>query len=287
MDRTSVIILVVAALLMVFWGDLVDKIVPPSPRKSIPLDVNGTGAGNNATAETNKAPVIGPIDGNQTQPEGNGKLPENNGTVIPKANNATTPAPILKPQKPEITQTLEAGPAEFIFTTRGGGISEVLLRDHPIDTSKASSATNRVALNRGAPLPIFALWGTNQSLTLTGREDYTLAPIGEGNKTKGWQASLEAGNGIRIIKEFMPTDGFLMTNVVVKIQNLSTNQVMVPSLHVALGSSTPAGMGKLSDAMYHGVFWFDGNEDTHYEEGDFANRMGMFSRHPSGAIHHR
>ena len=70
MDRTSVIILVVAALLMVFWGDLVDKIVPPSPRRSIPLDVNGTGAGNNATGKTNKAPVIGPIDGklNAIQP---------------------------------------------------------------------------------------------------------------------------------------------------------------------------------------------------------------------------
>ncbi len=278
MDRNAILILVVAALLMVFWGDLVDKIVPPSPRRSIPLDVNGTGAGNNATVNTNQAPVIGPVEGNQTQLEGNGTRPENNGTVIPEANaTATAPLPVLKPQKPETTQSVEAGPAEFIFTSRGGGISEVLLRDHPIDTGKPSSATNRVALNRGEVLPLFALWGTNQTLTLTGREDYTLAPIGEGNTTKGWRATLEAGNGIKIIKEFMPTDGFLMTNVVVKIQNLSTNQIMVPSLHVALGSSTPAGMGKLSDAMYHGVFWFDGNEDTHYEQGDFANRtLGCF-----------
>ena len=61
MDRNAILILVVAALLMVFWGDLVDKIVPPSPRKNIPLDVNGTGGGNNATVNTNQAPVIGPI----------------------------------------------------------------------------------------------------------------------------------------------------------------------------------------------------------------------------------
>ena len=270
MDRTSVIILVVAALLMVFWGDLVDKIVPPSPRKNIPLDVNATG-------NTNQV-VIRAVEGNQTQPEDNGTRTENKGTVIPGANNATTPAPILKPQKPEITQSLEAGPAEFIFTSKGGGISEVLLRDHPIDTSKASSATNRVALNRGASLPVFALWGTNQFLHLTGREDYILEPIGA---TKGWRATLEAGNGLKIIKEFTPTDGFLMPNVVLKIQNLSTNQVMVPSLHVGLGSSTPAGMGKLSDPMYHGVFWFDGSEDTHYEEGDFANRTwGCFPGTP-------
>ena len=267
MDRNAILILVVAALLMVFWGDLVDKIVPPSPRRNIPLDANGTGAGNNATVNTNRTPVIGPIDGNRTQPEGNGTAPEANAT-------APAPLPVLKPQKPEIIQSTDAGTAKFIFTSRGGGIAEVQLRDHPIDTSKSKSVTNRVALNRGAPLPVFALWGTNQFLHLTGREDYTLEPIGA---TKGWRATLEAGNGLKIIKEFTPTGGFLMPNVVLKIQNHSTNQVMVPSLHVALGSSTPAGMGKLSDAMYHGVFWFDGNEDTHYEQGDFANRtLGCF-----------
>ncbi len=271
MDRNAILILVVAALLMVFWGDLVDKIVPPSPRKNIPLDVNGTGGGNNATGETNQAPVTGQIDGNGTQPEGNGTAPEANAT-------APAPLPVLKPQKPEIIQSVDAGTAKFIFTSRGGGIAEVQLRDHPIDTSKGKSVTNRVALNRGAPLPVFALWGTNQFLHLTGREDYKLEPIGA---TKGWRATLEAGNGLRIIKEFTPTDGFLMPNVVLRIQNRSTNQVMVPSLHVGLGSSTPAGMGKLSDAMYHGVFWFDGNEDTHYEQGDFANRtLGCFPGTP-------
>ena len=271
MDRNAILILVVAALLMVFWGDLVDKIVPPSPRRNIPLDANGTGAGNNATVNTNRTPVIGPIDGNRTQPEGNGTAPEANAT-------APAPLPVLKPQKPEIIQSTDAGTAKFIFTSRGGGIAEVQLRDHPIDTSKSKSVTNRVALNRGAPLPVFALWGTNQFLHLTGREDYTLEPIGA---TKGWRATLEAGNGLKIIKEFTPTGGFLMPNVVLKIQNHSTNQVMVPSLHVGLGSSTPAGMGKLSDAMYHGVFWFDGNEDTHYEQGDFANRtLGCFPGTP-------
>jgi len=285
MDRTAVIILVVAALLMVFWGDLVDKIVPPSPRRNISQDVNGPGAGNNATVNTNQV-VIRAVEGNQTQPEGNGKRPENNGAVIPQANNAAITAPILKPQKPEVTKSLESGPAEFIFTSRGGGISEVLLRDHPIDTSKPTSATNRVALNRGGDLPLFALWstGTNQSLMLTGREDYTLEPTGTGGSTKGWRATYDdnsTGGIIRVIKEFIPTDGFLMTNVVLRIQNLSTNQILVPSLHVALGSSTPAGMGKLSDAMYHGVFWFDGTEDTHYEMGDFANNtLGCFPGTP-------
>ena len=267
MDRNAIIILLVAALLMVFWGDLVDKIVPPPPpRQNIQAD-------GNATVNTNQAPMIGPIDGNGTQPEGNGTAPEANAT-------APVPLPVLKPQKPEIIKAVNAGSAEFIFTSRGGGISEVLLRDHPIDTSKATSATNRVALNRGAPLPIFALWGTNEFLRLTGREDYKLEPIGA---TKGWRATLEAGNGLKIIKEFTPTDGFLMPSVVIKLQNLSTNQVMVPlpPLHVSLGTSTPAGMGKLSDSMYHGLFWFDGNEDYHYEQGDFANRtLGCFPGTP-------
>ena len=62
MDRTAVIILVVAALLMVFWGDLVDKIVPPSPRRNISQDVDGPGAGNNATVNTNQV-VIRAVEG--------------------------------------------------------------------------------------------------------------------------------------------------------------------------------------------------------------------------------
>jgi len=267
MDRNAVIILVVAALLMVFWGDLVDNIVPPTPRKILSED-NKTAAGN-ATVNTNKPlvipPVIKPVEGNGT-------------ALVPPV------IPVL-PQKPEVRKSVDTGAATFVFTSKGGGLAEVQLHDHLIDTGGAQTETNRVALNRGAAGPVFMLWGANESMSLTGREDYTLEPMGESNTRKGWRATLETGNGLRIIKEFTPTGKFLMTNVVIRIQNLSTNQAMIPELHVGLGTSTPSGMGKLSDPMYHGMFWFDGNDDTHLEPGDFANRtLGCFPGTPMEKI---
>ena len=275
MDRNAIIILVVAALLMVFWGDLVDKIVPPAPRV-ISSEDNKTVAGN-ATVPIPK-PVTRPVDGNGTRPEGNATAPEGNATAL-------IPPPGIKPQLPEVRQSVETDTATFVFTSKGGGLAEVQLHDHLIDTGGAQSDTNRVALNRGAPGPVFMLWGANEFLNLTGREDYKLEPMGEGNTRKGWRATLETGNGLRIIKEFTPTGEFLMTNVVIRIQNLSANQVMIPELHVGLGTSTPAGVGKLSDPMYHGMFWFDGNDDTHLEPSDFANRtMGCFPGTPMEVI---
>ena len=287
MDRKGIFILVGAVLLMFLWPALVDKVIPPPPRTA-PFDHNATLG--NATVNTNTAPVTPPAAGNATASEGNGTVPEGNGTA--PENNGTVvqpvPRPVLHPQAPETLRSFKGEDAEYIFTSRGGGIKEVRLNEHPIDTGGLNPngnevpEDNRVALNHGAPLPVFALWGTNQLLSLTGMESYDLEAIPGDDEPAGFRAvHTHKASGLKIVKEFRPGAGFEMTNVVLRIENHSTNQVVLPSLHIGLGTSTPAGMGKMSDPMYHGTFWFDGTTDTHWEMGDFANStLGCFPGTP-------
>ncbi len=309
MDRNGILILVVAALLFFLMQGMVDDLFPPPARQSaspnnatVPLGNNATAlAGNNGTA---------PAGNNGTALAGNNGTPPagNNGTAIKPAApsrvfrgvqlakkdaNATDANAV----KPSVRTSKEA---DIFFTESGGAISIVRLNGHIANITETaknkSKKDKRVGLNLGVPEPIFKLSTGNvaintgdgeKTLLLTGEEKYTFKDdVNTAIRTATAELldGPEANRTVKIIKEFPALTGFMMSNVVVKIRNDSPHPVRLPPVRLSLGAATDTGIST-SDAMYNGVFLFNGADAIHWDQGDFANRtMGCFPGTPIPAF---
>lgn len=248
MDRKSVIVLIVCVLLFLSWPYLVNKLFPPKPLPP--------GATNNVALATNQAAL---------------------GTNVPVLSAATnvpaaTSAPPVKPSAPEELQVIDTPEAFYTFTTHGGGLKQVELKEfqESVTCQNKEKPGKLAALNKRGFVPVLALIG---DAALQGDGVYKLSKTEGG----GMRAEKELPGGLFIIKEFQPTSNYLVA-AKMRIENRGQQPISVAAHQVVVGTAAPVGLDE--DPTYLGVYWYNHAEkkDQHVDQGYFANRtLGCFS----------
>lgn len=250
MDRKSVIILVVCVLLFLSWPYLVNKLFPPQPLPP--------GATNNVTLATNQAVL---------------------GTNVPAVSSSTNPPAVAptptaprKPDAPEEVIVLENPEARYIFTSHGGGLKQVELKEYleSVTCDKKKKTETVAALNKRGSVPVLALLG---DASVQGDTVYQLTKTPAG----GVRAEKELSGGLIVIKEFQPTSNYLVS-ARVRVENRAQTPASFAAHQVMVGTAAPVGLDE--DPSYLGVYWYDQAEkdDHHVDQSYFANRtLGCFS----------
>jgi YidC/Oxa1 family membrane protein insertase len=248
MDRKSIIVLVVCVLLFVSWPYLVNKLFPPKPLPP--------GATNAVALVTNQSAL---------------------GTNIPMLSAATnfpstTPAPLVKPSAPEELQVVETPEALYTFTTHGGGLKHIELKEYQesVTCRNKKKPGNFATLNKRGFVPVLALLG---DASLQGDGVYRLTKTASG----GVRAEKELPGGLFITKEFQPTSNFLVS-VSMRFENRGQQPINVPTHHVVVGTAVPVGLDEVP--TYLGVYWYNqaDKKDKHVDQSYFANRtLGCMS----------
>src|SRR5437899_576232 len=187
MDRKSIIILIICGALFLLWAELVPKLYPPPvpPRRT-----------------------------NQTVTASATNLPPANLTA---ATNLPPPPPSAEqakatPSAPEEFLVTDNADARYTFTTYGGGLKLIELKEYPEDVScrgKQPPGAHRLAsLNTLAPEAVLnALGGLEGGA-------FKLAKIEDG----GVRAERTLASGVAIVKEFRPTSNYLV-NATIRLAN--------------------------------------------------------------------
>ncbi|MGP8198497.1 MAG: membrane protein insertase YidC [Limisphaerales bacterium] len=249
MDRKSIIILAVAVLLLLGLSPIVDHLFPPKP---VPAGL---------TALTNAPP---------------GKAPATAASAPAFAEPVPAPAvPLVLPSAPEETLTLTNQDLIFHFTSHGGGLKWISLKNYPAIISRTKDTfteTNMAALNSKAPAPIMALLGSN-------------APQGDNyfHLTRNGQvvtAEKTLSNGLRVVKEFDVGTNYLFT-ASLRLENTRAQPLAIPAREVVIGTATP--IGPLDDPTTLGTYWYNGLKAQNIRQAWFANRtLGCI---PAGPPH--
>jgi YidC/Oxa1 family membrane protein insertase len=182
-----------------------------------------------------------------------------------------TPAPA-----PEVTLAVSNRDLVFHFTSRGGGLKEVGLRNyHAVVHSSlpAQDERNFAALNSKAPVPILATLGDSAA----GGDDFTLTQPSNGIV----RAERTLANGLRVVKEFNIGDGgtnYLFT-AKMRLENTTAANLAVLPREVVVGTATA--IGPLDDMTTLGVIWYNGTKSADIGASWFANRtLGCFPGTP-------
>lgn len=245
MDRKSVIVLFVSFILMIGWYWLVNRWYPQRPA---PQRTNSFGS------------VTNPV------------VPETN---LP-ASVSRTPTPrtpegmLIKSDAPERLVVMENDSLRCTFTSHGGGLKLIELKNYPESVacrSRNGHLTKKLAmLNTKAPAPAFALLGSE---TLQGDGDFNLS------KTDGGvRAEKTLPNGVQLVKEFRLGTNYLVV-ATVRLENRAREPVQLPAQELVIGTATP--LGPNDSAMQMAMEWYDGVKVQSVSEPWFANRtLGCF-----------
>lgn len=259
MDRKATLILIVSFGLLMLWYPLTNRLYPPRPTPA----TNQVAFGTNRLAATNAS------------------LPQ---AAISAANQAGTPAspiPGVPPAAPlsaedavaEQTLKLENEDGIYTFSSKGGGLKLVELKQFPqvVDCGKSGSNTNALAsLNTKVSTPILAV------LTGEGAADLSNYTLSERGGIVSAERAL--GNGIWIVKRFLLSSNYLV-NAVVRHENRGEEPAVMPSHGVALGAATPIGLK--DESLHLGFEWYNGDKAERETRAWFDNRtLGCFPGTP-------
>lgn len=256
MDRKSIIILVVSALLLMAWYPLTNRLFPPVP---VPKT-------NTVSRATNTAAGA----------DGTNGLAASSGSVPNSAAIATPAATVIQPPEKEETLALETPEAIYTFSSYGGGLKLVELKKFA-DTvncfGKKKANTNAFAsLNTRAPVPAFTVISDFVSTNL---ESFRLYKTGDVVR-----AERSLPNGLTLIKEFRPGSNY-MVQASVRYENHATQAVNLPEREFVVGTSTP--VGHRDESQMLGLEWYNGRGAEKITEPWFQNQtMGcsMFGGNP-------
>lgn len=242
MDRKTIIILILSVALLFLWPFLTNKLFPPVPKSTNQLTLSTNVSTNAITVSTNE-------------------------TTVPTSQPNTAVAeqqPLVTASTPEEFVDLETKDTLFRFSSYGGGLIAVQLKDYPATikcNDKEVSPTNRVTLNAGASIPVMALLG---GAALQGDGVYQLAKT-----ANGVQAEKALSNGLKVTKNFSLGSNYLAT-VTLRIENTSGQPIELPTNEVAIGTATA--LGAHDDPTRLGIYWYDGNKKHAVDESWFANK---------------
>jgi YidC/Oxa1 family membrane protein insertase len=252
MDRKSLLILLVSFVLLTLWYPLVNRFFPPKPAPKTAF-TNGLGTNFLASA-TNPATKL---------------LKTNDALPAASLSAVNVPPPSLREEE----LTLENGDVRYIFTSFGGGLKLVELKNYPAavscrDRTIATSLT--ATLNSKAQLPAFMLVGSE---SLQGDNLFALY------KTNNLvRAEKLLPGGLHLIKEFGLSTNYLL-KVVTRLENRSNQPIKVPTQEWTIGTATP--MTLHDESLTLGLQWFNGVKPEKIGETYFANRtLGCFPGNP-------
>jgi YidC/Oxa1 family membrane protein insertase len=235
MDRKSIIILAVAVVVLLVLSPVVDHFFPPKP---VPVAVQPTKP--NQASET-------------------AILPGSPGAPVPAGVSAAK----AQPAGPEQSLTVSNADLIWHFTSRGGGLKTVDLRNYVSAVRRRSTLTaeaNPAVLNHDADLPILSVLGAG----LEGDGDFTLT-----RDDSTVRAEKTLTNGLRVVKEFDIGTNYLFT-ARVTIENTGSREAVVPAREVVIGTATA--IGPLDDPTAMGTFWYNGIKSQNIKGTWFANR---------------
>jgi YidC/Oxa1 family membrane protein insertase len=229
MDRKSILVLAICAVLMIAWFRLARIIYPDIPVPTMTNQV--TGATNPAGPITNQAEI---------------------GAAPGTATSVTPGKFIAQTNVPEQLLLVSNKYAVLTFTSRGGGLKEVKLPGYPESVStlrkKKSAITEFATLNTATVPPVLAIVGDE---SVQGDGNYQLSPL-----TNGVRAEKTLGNGLTIIKEFQLGDDYLVTGSV-RFKNGSGKPLSVAAHEWVVGTATPMNQHDTGSAVmvygYNGV----------------------------------
>jgi YidC/Oxa1 family membrane protein insertase len=245
MDRKSIIILIVSVVVLLGLSPVVDHFYPPKP---VPITV--------AQVKTNQPAETTPA------------------RSVAAAALTNSPAMAGRAGRPEETLSVTNEDLICHFTSRGGGVKTVELREYPsavIPPSKHARFSGLATLNRSAPTPVLSVIGGG----LGAEDDYTLSG---GNGTV--RAEMTLDNGLRVSKEFDLGTNYLF-NAQLSFENTGSQPLLLPGREVVIGTATA--IGPLDDPTAMGTFWYNGIKTENILDKWFANRtLGCLPGTPRG-----
>ncbi|MCC6232985.1 MAG: membrane protein insertase YidC [Verrucomicrobiales bacterium] len=250
MDRRSTLLLIVTCLVLVFWYPLMNRIYPPVPLPTnVVAKATGGATGTNASA---------------TAP-GAASLPVAGAPPVAAARPGIAESGFLPSAEPATEVVLENELGRYVFTSQGGGLKTVELKEHAdaflCRDRKAGAPLPRAVMNRHATAPIMVALG------LDGAGEGTPYRMSRSNEVVVAERTLT--NGVRLVKEFRLGTNYLV-HVTTRLQNWSATAAALPSQEWVFGTAEPLHQGEQS--MYLGMFSHDGSSSEHIGEGFFANR---------------
>jgi len=249
MDRKSVIVLVISFILLMIWYPLMNRLYPPQPipqrTNSVPGAVNPIAAGTHAPA-----------------------------TVSGVSTSGVQAGALVKSDSPEELVVVENDNVRCTFTSHGGGLKLVELKNYPESVAcrvKNGSPTEKVAtLNTKALAPAFALIGSE---ALQGDGNFTLT-----RTNGGVRAEKTLPSGLRVVKEFRLGTNYLLT-AALRLENPTREPVQLPAQELVVGTATP--LGPSDSGVQMAMEWYDGSKVQSVSEPWFANRtLGCFPGTP-------
>ena len=212
---------------------LTGKYFPPVP---VPVSTNQI-----ATA-TNQTPTAGTNPAEQTA------------GVQPSATAASSNSQskfVVHPEIPEQLLVLSNADANYTFTSRGGGLSQVELLHYPetVSSHRTKEQINRdlATLNSTSGPPVLAILADE---SLQGDGVFKLIPT-----NGGLRAEKTLTNGLTLVKDYQLGTNYLVY-ATVRIENHSPRAVAIPAHELAIGTATP--MGPQDNGVGQSVMWFDG-----------------------------
>jgi YidC/Oxa1 family membrane protein insertase len=248
MDRKSIIAIVVGLVLLFGWSRLINHLYPPRPLP--PRDTNALASATNQIP-SNAAPIAA--------------------APAPSASAATTNVAPATPSAPEETVELESADARYIFTSHGGGLKEVVLKNYKESVRRGASVSDGlVTINEHGRAAILSMQGEGMAddnvFTLTRTPTNTVI------------AERQFPSGLRLVKIFSPGTNYTV-QAHVWYQNNGDNALAVPAHSISIGTAAPAAPEE--QPALSGVFWYSGEKATHIESTWFDNRtMGCFPGTP-------
>ena len=248
MDRKSLLILVVAIVVLFLLSGVINRLYPP-----LQVPVTPPSGETNQTANPQPGPSAG----------------SNAPAPTPGAPANPPPAAVSNASLPEVTLAVSNQNLIFHFTSWGGGLKEIALRNtnYPAVVHSALPAQdehNFATLNAKAPVPILAMLGENA----LGGDDFTLTQPSN-NLVR---AEKTLANGLRVVKEFAVGDcgtNYLFS-AKIRLENTTSNSLEIPRREVVAGTATA--IGPLDDPTTLGAIWYNGDKSVEIGAGWFANR---------------
>lgn len=277
MDRKSIFILIFSIAGLLLWFPLVNKLYPP--QEAQPEQVVGT-PDQADTENGNAAQAANPTEA-AIQSSGAAPAP---GISAPNPGaEVTTPTPATTE---ETLLTLANEDIEYVFTSQGGGIKAITLKQFDESTKRndqeEDTESEKVKLNDEVPTPALNVYFD--------RLDNGFLPFTLSETDNSVQAEYVGTDGIRILKTFEPSTNYVI-QATIRIENTSEEPRNLPERFVVTGTATPAAVE--DTGMYMGLRYHNGDDAEEIKEGWFANRtLGCFPGTPRtiypsepGAVH--
>jgi YidC/Oxa1 family membrane protein insertase len=184
----------------------------------------------------------------------------NAAAVGPASGTAFAQVPLANTNIPEETEILATPEARYTFTSHGGGIKLIELQVK----IESRDSIEIVPLNRGTPAPTLAVLGGEP---VQGDGIFKLTKTDH-----GLRAEKTLTNGLVLVREFEPTNNYLLS-ATVRMENRSGTNVALPLQEWIVGTATP--LDARDNGQNVGVIWYNGSKTEDVGGSSYFSKSGF------------